>query len=163
MATDREILKNQQLGALTTAPAVSSPRTAIASAHTRSRDFPKVGTENAETNVAVTVMYSVRRKCRLAGFTYLTGTTTASDNSDYAVITISKQTAGASNTTIATFNTHGGAQGAITANVPASFSVVANADCILAAGDSVHYKVTKHSATGKVIAIGTLTGDYEEV
>jgi hypothetical protein len=162
MATDRSILKTQQVGALTTAPDIVAPKTAVANAHTRSRDFPKVGTENAETNVASTVMFTVNRASKTASVQYLTGTTTASDNTDYVVITVKKQTAGAAATTIATYNTHGGAQGAITGNVPASFSVVANSDSTLAANDTLHYIVSKIAA-GKVLAIGTLTFDGEEI
>ncbi len=163
MATDRAILKNQQVGALTTAPDIVTPKTAIAQAHTRSRDFTKIGTENAATNVASTVMFTVKRASKTASVSFLSDTTTAADNTDYVVITVKKQTAGASATTIATWNTHGGAQGAITANVPATFSVVANSDSSLAANDSLHYLVTKQTGTGKLVGAGTFTVDLEEI
>jgi hypothetical protein len=162
MATDREIIKERDAGRAGTYGLAGKATDEVAKMNRRSFNFTKVGTENAETNVATTVMFTVRRKTKASEILYLTGTTTASDNTDYVKITVSKLTAGAGLTTVATYNTHGGAQGAITANVPASFSVLSNSDGTFAAGDSVHYGITKHGA-GKVVAIGTFTVDGEEV
>jgi hypothetical protein len=161
MATDREILKNQQLGALVTTDA-SSPRTAIEDTHRHSRDFMKTGTENAATNVASTLMFTVKRKSKTRAVNYLTGTNVASNASNYVVITVQKQTAGASATTVATYNTAPSAQGAITTNIPAAFSVVTNTDGTLAADDTLHYIVEKYG-TGQAVAIGTFTFDGEAV
>jgi hypothetical protein len=163
MPTDREIIKEREAARAGTYGLAGKASDEYTKIHQRSGHFTKVGTENAETNVAATVMFTVNRKSKISTVKYLTGTATATDNTDYLKITVTKQTAGAAATTVATYNTHGGAQGTITANVPASFSVVANSDSTLAAGDSLHYAVTKHSATGKVLAIGTFTVDFEEV
>jgi hypothetical protein len=159
--TDREFRKYQEATALAGTNAVNST-IEIQRIHSRSRDFVKVGTENAETNVAITLMYTVRRKSKLATFHYTTGTNVASDNTDYVKITVSKLTAGAGTTTVATYNTHGGAQGIIVKDIPAAFSVSPNSDSTLAAGDTIHYAITKHGA-GKAVAIGTFTADFEEV
>lgn len=129
--------------------------------HTRSRDCAKVGTENAATNVAETVMFTVNRKSKPT-VKYLTGTNSAQDASNYLVFTISKKTAGASKTTVATYNTHNSAQGSIVKDIPASFSVVANSDSTIAAGDALFYEITK-VGTGVALAIGTITVDLEEV
>lgn len=159
--TDREYLKMQQAGALGTTGA-SNAVTEVARAHRRSRDFMKTGTENAETNVAATLMFTVRRKTKVSEVLYLTGTNVVADTSHYLLFTVTKRTAGAAGVTVATYNSHNSAQGSIVENVPAAFSVVGNADSVLAAGDTLHYAITK-AGSGKALAIGTVTVDGEEV
>ncbi len=162
MATDREIIKERLAGQATTFGLASGAKDAVSKIHRRSRDFVKVGTENAATNVATTLMFTVKRPTKTVAFTFLTGTNVAADNTNSVTFTISKLTAGAGLTTVATWNTHAGAQGAITANVPANFSVVTNSDGTLAADDTLHYGITKASS-GTQVAIGTFTFDGEEV
>ncbi len=159
--TDRELIKTQQAGSFDAIP-LATPVASLASLHSHSRDYTKVGTENAATNVAATLMFSVRRKSKVGGITYLTGTNVAADNTNSVYFTVSKMTAGGTAVVVASFNTHAGAQGAITANVPAAFSVVQNSDAILASGDSLHYTITKASS-GTAVAIGTITTDLESV
>jgi hypothetical protein len=159
--TDREIVKERQVGQLQGYGLAAAPLTAVQAIHSRTRDFAKVGTENAATNVAETVMFVTKRKARVKSVGYVTGTNVATDNTDYVVFTISKRT-GATATTVATFNTHGGAQGAITQYVAAAFSVVSNSDSTLAADDILTYTITK-VASGKALAIGTICVDLEEV
>lgn len=158
--TDRELRKQQEAGQLGTAGA-SNARAEVNKIHRRSRDFMKTGTENAATNVAATLMFTVKRQTATAAIDYLTGTNVANDTSDYLVITVTKQTAGTNSKTVATYNTHTSAQGAIVANIPASFSVVGNSDSVLDANDTLHYAITKYGS-GKQIAIGTFTFDGEE-
>ncbi len=161
MATDREILKLQQVGSLVTTE-VTNPRTAVANQNKRSRSFTKLGTENAATNVASTLMFTVKRATRTDSMDYLTATNVASNASNYVVITVNKQTAGAAATAVATYNTSPSAQGAITTNIPAAFSVVTNTDGSLAASDTLHYVVSKYG-TGQTLDPGTITHDGEEI
>lgn len=159
--TDRELRKFQEAGQMSTSGA-TDPIGEIAKVHSRSWNFTKVGTENAATNVSETVMFTVNRKTKISSIKYLTGTNSATDNSNYAVITVLKKTAGANSTTVATYNTHGGAQSSIVKDIPASFSVVTNSDSTLAAGDALFYTIGK-TGSGVAVAIGTFTVDGEEV
>ncbi len=165
--TDREIRKLQEAGQLTTGNAASgltgSAATEVAKIHSRHHHFMKTGAENATTNVAETLAFNVRLKSKLSSLHYLTGTNVAADGTNYAVITAYKRTAGGSAVAIASYNTHTNAQGAITLNVPAAFSVVANSDSTLAAGDTVHYAIVKSGAGGATVAIGTFSFLFEEV
>ncbi len=162
MATDREYLKQQQAGMLNTTGAVNA-RPEVNSAHSRTFHIQKVGTENAATNVAETVALVVARKAQLSSAKYLTGTNVANDATDYSVVTLYKRTsAGASQTTVATYNTATAAQGAIVLQVPASFSAVTNADATIAAGSILTYAVKKYGA-GKLVDVGVIAVDLEEV
>ncbi len=161
MATDREMLKLQQVGAATTLPLASTAQAVVAAAHTRTRDFPKVGTENAATNVAETCMFTVRRASRPVGVYFTGGGGVAGNATDYAFLTVEKMTANVAGGIVASYNTHTSAQSTITGNVAASFSL--NADCTLAVGDTLTYKIRKVSATGALITIGCFTVDLEEI
>jgi hypothetical protein len=161
MATDRDIIKTQQIGMAQTAPDIVTPKAAVRAIHTRSRDFPKVGTENAATNVAETCMFTVRRASKPAGVYFTGGGSVAGNATDYAYLTVEKMTAGVASGIVASYNTHTSAQSSITGNVAASFSL--NADCAIAVGDTLTYKIRKVSATGALITIGCFTVDLEEV
>lgn len=141
--TDREILKLQQAGALKTAGTTNADG-AVAKAHSRTLGVEKFGTENAATGVSETVGRVVNNKSRLQGLKILTQTNIANDNSDNVKFTFSKRTsAGATQTTLGTWNTATSQQGAITKNVPASVTVVANADAVIDAGSVLTYTITK--------------------
>lgn len=145
--TDRELLKLQQTGALGGNSSVSNAVGAVAKAHTRTKSLLKYGTENAATAVAESVAGVVNNKSRLQSLKILTKTTIANNNTDHVLFTFSKRTsAGASQTTLGTWNTATAAQGAITANVPASVTVVANSDAVIDAGSIVTYTIAKAGA-----------------
>lgn len=163
MATDREILKLQQLGAFVTADQVVAPAAGISAAHSRTRDFTKVGTENAATNVAETLMFRVARKAKPAAIHWTSKSSVAGNATDYLLLTVSKGTAGAASVPIASWNTHTSAQSSITGNVPAALVVVSNTDAIIAAGDILLYTIRKVSATGADIGLGTISVDLEEI
>lgn len=158
MATDRDILKLQQKGALVTTD-VTDAGAAIRDAHSRQVVWPKAGTENADTNVAETLMFSVVRAskptCRYVG-----NTTSAANATHYTLLTVIKRTAGVYAGIVASWNTHTSAQGAITGNVP--FLLVANATQTLAVGDTLHYKKLT-VANGANIGVGSFTIDLEEI
>ncbi len=161
MATDREILKLQQIGSLTTTDCTDA-RATVAAANSTTRSFLKTGTENAATNVAETLMFSVRNKSKPTVY-FTTPTNVAADNTNYLIFKINKKTAGATSVLVASWNTHGGAQGAMTTHIPAAFVNVANADAIIAAGDTLHYLITKATATGELVDIGTIDVVLEAV
>jgi hypothetical protein len=121
----------------------------------------KTGTENAATNVAETIGGTVFRAAKVKAVKLLTGTNVAGDNTDYLVITVSKRT-GATKTTIATCNTHLGAQGDITQFVPESFSLVAAAQN-LAVNDVITYEITKAASGKQLAALSEIAVDIQEV
>lgn len=160
--TDRTIFKKMQSGSLGTSGAANAIGE-VAEIHTRSHSIPKTGTENAATNVAETPLTFVKRKAQCQGFKYTTGTNVASNATNYLVVTINKRDgAGGAAVTLATYNTHPSAQGAITQWQPAAFSVVSNADATVAAGSVLTYQVGK-LGTGQLLDVGVFTPVLEEV
>lgn len=163
MATDREIFKKMLVGKLNSlASSAANAQAEIAASHSRVYACHKSGTENAVTNVAETGLAWVPRKSIVKTVKYVTGAAVANAATDYAVVTVAKRTAGGTATTVASYNTATGAQGAITAHAPAAFSMVTNSDATLAAGDALTYKVLKYGS-GAEVAIGVLAADVEEV
>lgn len=159
MATDREYLKAQQAGALNTTGA-STPRSEVNQAHSRTFHIQKTGTENAATNVAETFAIVVPRKSHVNSVKYLTGTNTAADTTDYALISLYK---GTSATVVATYNTHTSAQGAITEKVAAAFSLSSTDSALtLDAGSVLSFGIGKYG-NGKAIAAGVIAVDLEEI
>lgn len=154
-STDRERIKDQQEGVYLTTGGMTNAKSAVDQMHCRALSFPKVGTENAETNVAETVMGFVPHKSRAKKFGLMTGTNIESDNTDYLVVKFFKRKAGTS-TLIGSWNTHGGAQGAITTAGPAVISsaatgLVTNSDADIAEDSEITYSITKVAA-GKAVA-----------
>lgn len=165
MPTDREYFKRIQKGQFTSENLASAPLTEITEVHSRTREISKFGTENAATNVAETGGLVLARKSKLRSVKLLTGTNVASDNTDYVVVTISKRLSnGASQTTLATLNTHGGANGAITRYVPIAFTLTSTgADLEIASGSAITYTVTK-AGSGKALGGDTVFSlDFEEI
>lgn len=167
MATDRQYMKLQQAGALQTTGATNAIGE-VGKAHSRPYPMVKAGTENAATNVAQTFLCVLNRKSQFGlgsngTVKFITGSTVTKDTSNYAVTKVFKlDSAGANSTLVASWNTHNSAQGTITANVPASLSVVANADATVDAGSSLYYTIDK-IGTGVQIAVGVFLVDPEEV
>lgn len=159
MATDREIIKLLQIGQLQGTD-VSNARTAVGATHARPRDFLKTGSENAATNVAESPMTFLKRASKLRGFAILPSANVASDNSHYVVIKFYKRfTNGGSQTLIGSWNTHGGAQGALTALTAAdattnTLGLVTNSDGEIAANSILTYEILK---IGNGQAVGALT------
>lgn len=162
MATDREIIKGQQAGSVNSVVSANGAVSAVAEMHKRVYQCHKSGTENAATNVSETGLAYVPRKSVVKTVKYVTGTNVANAATDYAVITVAKRTSGGAATTVATYNTATGAQGAIVQWAATSLSTVTNSDATLAAGDCLTYKVLKYGS-GAVIDIGVFAVDAEEV
>ena len=162
MATDREILKDAQTGQANSLPLASAAKDAVAAAHTRQYNWPKTGTENGDTNVAEIAMFVVNRKGKVKTVKYLTGTTASHNATHYTYFTVSKRTAAAAAVVVASYNTHTSAQGTITGNTTASFSVVDGDNSAITAGDTLHYQLLK-VANGVTIGVGGISVDIEEV
>lgn len=160
MATDRVLIKTAQAGQFNSVAVNAAD--AVNAMHSRVYQCHKSGTENAATNVAETGLAVIERKAQLKTVKYVTGTNVAHNATDYVLVTIKKRTAGGAATTVATWNTHTSAQGAITQWSPASFSVVTSSDAVIAADDALTYTVAKYG-DGKELAIGVFAVDVEEV
>lgn len=161
MATERELFKNQQLGQFTTvATSQQNARAAVQAVHTRTVAILKVGTENADTNVAETLMFRVARKS-IPTIYYTAPTTVAGNATNYVHLFVSKKTAGVDGGIVAQWNTHTSAQSSFTSNVP--FQLVTNTSLThIEAGDTLHY--TKRTvANGASVGVGVFTVELEEV
>lgn len=163
MATDREIWKDRQNGQAQAFGLAADPRTGVvADVNRRTICAAKFGTENAATNVAEVACGVVNRKARCVSIKYTSVTAIANDATDYVHIKAYKRTsAGASLTLLGSWNSATGAQGATTASVPASLSLVDNSDLDIAAGSPISYIITKFGA-GKLVDVGSFTFDVEE-
>ncbi len=163
MSTDREYLKYQQAGALATTGA-SDAKTEVGKAHSRIRTFNLGSAANAATNTSETALGTVRFKSRLKSCYLTNGTNVAANASNYAVVSIYKRTsAGASQTLLGSWNTHASAQGALTALVPASLTLVSNADVVIDAGSLLTYGVGKVGTGQAIDQFSPLDFELEEV
>lgn len=116
MATDRELLKEQQAGALVGKNA-SDPIGEVDRAHSRDQNWVKPSSENAATNVAETSVWAMERvKRQVARVALTVNSNVIADTSHYVVATVRKRDInGANGATIATWNTHNSAQGSLIA------------------------------------------------
>ncbi len=165
MPTDREIMKQQEAGALGTAGAASAINE-VAKAHSMWLSFAKASddamasTTTAETYTGVFVPV----KSRLRGVTYIatTGGITANATT-FATITISKRnSAGASKTTIAVFATDTVTTDDVAQGVPKAFYAADLSNVIIDAGSNITFEIAKAS-TGVIVRAGTFTLELEAV
>lgn len=165
MATDRELLKKQQQGQFCTNNSASDPLGEINRSHSRQRDIQKLGSENASTNVAETIGFILERKSWLRSVRFATGTNVTTDNTNYLVLTVYKRTsAGATQKTLASWNTHGAAQGAITKLVSNNMSLSATvSDMIISAGSVITYDLVKAASGQQLVNDTVISLDLEEV
>ncbi len=157
--TDRKKLKDFQIGQALSIAGITSAVLAVKSTHARARDYLKTGSENAATNVAELPMIFIKRASKLRGFAILPSANVASDNTDYVVFKFYKRT-GATSTLIASWNTHGGAQGALTTAAPGvgenvTMGLVVNADGEIATAHYLTFELLKYGA-GKAVAANTM-------
>jgi len=154
MATDRELLKSAQVGALVSA-GLSDPELAVKQMHRKEyvfflTDDGDAGTPNPEMAIPMPVACRVV-SCKVTAPIAVTGHATTN-----AVFTVAKRTGAGSATTISTFTTTLSAPAnSLAAFVPAAMTVTA-ADAVLAASDVLTCKLTKGS-TG--VAVTTAAGD----
>lgn len=157
--TDRQYLKAQQAGALTTSGATNAVGE-VSNAHSRTVQILKTGTENAATNVAEYFAAYVKRKANVRSVDFMSATSVANDSTNYAVISVYQ---GASATVVASWNTHTSAQGAITGKAVASMPLSSTAaNLAVAANTSLSYGIKKYGS-GQLVDVGVIAVDLEEV
>jgi glucose-6-phosphate dehydrogenase assembly protein OpcA len=163
MATDRTLLKNFQKGQLLTA-GLSNSSSAVDYTHQHTRDFLKTGTENAATNVAESPMHRTISTStrRIVGVVLLPTANVASDNTDYVVINFYKRISGTS-TRVAWWNTHGGANGALTGLSAHACNVVSNSDKVVAGGAIMTYNIAKYGAGKAIDPLAVFSIGYEDI
>lgn len=164
--TDRDKVKDQQEGEFLTAKDIVSAKTAVQDMHSRTAcAHRKMGAENAATNVAELPIgfVPVKSKPRKIGIRVVTNI--AADNSHYAVIHFYGRKAGTS-TLVGSWNTHGGAQGALTTAGPAVISTAAtglitNAQSEIAADSDFTFDIQK-VGNGQDVAAGSIFSAWLE-
>lgn len=170
--TDRAKIKKAQKGSYLTAGSsgdnVSDMSGAVNAMHARPyATHRKAGSENAATNVAALPFGTVFHKAKAKAFAIQVVTNIAADNTNYAVIHFYGRYNGTS-TTLGSWNTHGGAQGALTTAGPAIIStaatgLVTNADGTVVAFSGLTYDIQKVSAGQDVAAGAIFSAWLEEV
>lgn len=141
MATDREILKLQQIGALGTTPVAASPRTAIAEMHEQTFSFSNIAAADfAEA------AFTMPKACRVKSIWLTPGATLAAHASNNITYTVAKRDgAGGAATTIGTNTTDVAGLG-LTAFTPKTLALVAGTTEI-AAGGVLTFKTVDNGTT----------------
>lgn len=154
MATDREILKNQQIGSLATT-AVTDARAAVGQAHEFTFNFLNVaGSPLAE------IGYYIPRKCRVKSIKALPAANLATAASNYVTGTVAKRDgAGGGATTIGSFTTNSSGGAALAAFVPTDCAIVAGTSEI-AAGGVLTYALVDNATTTEVAVAVAVTVEW---
>lgn len=154
MPTDREYLKYQQAGALSTSGA-TDPIGEVGHAHEEVFTFINVaGSPLAE------VGYVMSKKCRVKSVKALPAANLAAAAANFVTGTVAKRDgAGGSATTIASFNTEDGVGAALVAFVATDCPIVDGTGEI-AAGGVLTYKLVDAATTTEVAVGVTVTVEY---
>jgi len=154
MPTDREYLKMQQAGALTTTGA-SAAISEVGKVHEEDFIFLNVaGAALAE------IGYIMNKKCRVKSVKALPAAALATHASNYVTGTVAKRDgAGGSATTIASFTTNSSGGAALAAFVATDCSIVAGT-AEIAAGGVLTYALVDAGTTTEVAVAVTVTVEY---
>lgn len=154
MATDRAILKNQQIGALTTTAATAA-KTVVGEAHEAAFTFLNVaGSPLAE------IGYIMTKACRVKSIKAVPAANLATHAANYVTGTVAKRDgAGGGATTIGSFTTNSTGGAALAAFVPTDCSIVAGTSEI-AAGGILTYALVDAATTTEVAVAVTVTVEY---
>lgn len=162
--TDRELLKQQESGALGTLGA-TNPIDTVGQAHATTFTFSKAsddGMASTTTSETFTGIY-IPYKCKIRNVYYVatTGGITA-DNTNFATVTVSKRdSAGANLTTVATLTTTITSSGNITQGAGKALVLTA-ANIVCTAGSTITFSIAK-AASGVVVRAGSFTVEVEYV
>lgn len=155
MATDREIIKNQQKGEYRTAGSISDPNAAVAALHEETFVF-----SNAAGSPLAEVGVYMAKKCRVKRIDALPGSTLATDATNYITGTVAQRDgAGGSASTIGSFTTNSTGGAALTAFRGTSVSVTA-ANAEIAAGAVLTYKLVDAATTTEPAVSVAVTVEY---
>lgn len=152
--TDRELLKQQQAGALGTTGA-AAPITTIGKVHEEDFQFLNVaGSPLAE------IGYIMNKKCRVKSVKALPAGALATHAANYITGTVAKRDgAGGGATTIASFTTNSTGGAALAAFVATSCSIV-DGTAEIAAGGVLTYALVDAAATTEPAVAVTVTVEY---
>jgi hypothetical protein len=155
MATDRELLKAQQIGQFTTSGA-TDPAATVKKAHEETFRVVNV----AGSPLAEVVVLAVVKACRVKSIRATAGSTLAVDPTNFVTGTVAKRDgAGGSATTIGTFKTETTGGAALTALVPTTVTPVAAA-VDLAVGEVLTYKLVDAATTTEPAVSVEITVEY---
>ncbi len=165
--TDRKKIKDFESGVYLGIDGISAVPTAIQEIHTRPRTFTKTGTENAATNVAESPMFFLKNRSRNRPMTIVTTANVATHNTDYIVVNFYKRLSGTS-VRLGSWNTHGGAQGAMTALEPSRIlttatGLVTNSDAEIATLSVLTYDIKKYGNGQEFPALSVFSFGMEEI
>jgi hypothetical protein len=154
MATDREILKLQQVGALVTAPSISDAKAAVAAAHEETFTFITFAAA-PYVEQGITMV----KKCKVKSIRITSATTLAADATNNITATVAQRDgAGGSATSIGAVTTDV-AGGALTAFTPKTVSVTASA-AEIAAGAVLTFKTADNGTTTEPLLSCSVTVEY---
>lgn len=152
--TDRELLKQQQAGALDGTGAADAIDE-VGKVH--EEDFVFL---NAAGSPLAEIGYNMRKKCRVKAVKALPGGALSTDGMNYITGTIAKRDgAGGSATTISSFTTNSSGGAALAAFVATSCSIV-DGTADIAAGGVLTYKLVDAGATTEPAIAVTVTVEY---
>ncbi len=165
--TDRELRKQQEASALGTAgvSGASDPRGETVNIHSRQKDHFLLSGGSTTTNVAEKVFGYVKRASKLRNAHWaMTGALT-SNTANYAKLSIYKRnSAGAAQTLLASWNCAVGAEGTTVTLAPnACTNTSTAADLSIAAGSVLTYEIIKYGAAGMTVGEMSVHVDLEEV
>jgi hypothetical protein len=148
MATDREILKLQQIGSLATTAATDA-RAAVGQAHESTFHFLNVaGSPLAE------IGYYIPKKCRVKSIKALPAANLATHAANYVTGTVAKRDgAGGGATTIGSFTTNSSGGAALAAFVATDCAIVAGTSEISAGGVLTYALVDAATTTEVAVAV----------
>lgn len=165
MATDRELIKLSQKGAL--GSSLATPGTSVDALHRRMLNFVVPIADHTTLTKALpeTQLVRVPHAFRIVSVYVTTPVNVTANDTNYATITVSKRTAGGGATTMWAQNTKiTGGLGNLTALTPVALSQSSTADG--AAGDSLTLTIAK-AASGIALTADTshvgLTIEIEEI
>jgi hypothetical protein len=152
MATDREILKQQQAGVAQTSGA-TDPIGEVGKIH----EVEYTWLSDSAAAFAE-VGYVVLKKCKTKNARVLPSSTLATDGTNYITGTFAyRDGAGGSATTLGTFTTNSSGGAALTAFVPTTVSLT---HATLSAGNVVTFKTVDAGTTTEPLLTATLTCEY---
>lgn len=163
MATDREILKQQEAGQLCTTAAVD-PLGEVAKAHTmwipisKASDDAMASTTTSETYTGA--LLPVKTRIKSVSYIATTGGITA-DATNNATVTVKWRDSAAANPVTVAAYTSDVAGGSVTQGAPKAFTLTA-ANVVVAAGGSLTLTIAK-GGSGVVVRAGTIWVECEAV
>ncbi len=160
MATDREIIKSQQIGTYKTASkdtAISTPDASVRQLHEETFVFSNV----AGSPLAEVAIY-MAKKCKVKSIIAMPAANLATAAANYVTGTVGKRdAAGANSTAIGAFTTNSSGGAALAAFVATPVTVSTTAGVAdIAAGASLTYALVDNATTTEVAVFVSVTVEY---